>query len=65
MRGLMRIHFDELAELRERAAILCKETQHLLDDYRLLKAWCAELRQIRSCSVTETGEVTLSCAAPP
>ena len=37
MRGLISIDRDELADLRERAAILCKETQDLIDEYRLLK----------------------------
>jgi hypothetical protein len=43
MPGLISIHLDELAELRERAAILCKEAQDLIDEYHRLKAWRAEL----------------------
>jgi hypothetical protein len=45
MRGLIHIHLEDLAELRQKAEILCKETQALIDEYHWLKARFAELRQ--------------------
>jgi len=44
MEGSIRRRFEELSQLRERAAQLCEETQELIAEYRRLKSWCEEMR---------------------
>ena len=44
MRKVIRINLEELAQLRERAAQLCEETQALIDEYRRLRGWCDGMR---------------------
>jgi hypothetical protein len=38
------IELDDLAELREKAALLCEETKDLIEDYHRLRNWRTKLR---------------------
>ena len=39
MQGSIRVRLEELAELRDKAELLCEETKEIIDEYRRLKAW--------------------------
>jgi hypothetical protein len=51
MRKGIRIELDELAALREKAALLCEETKGLIEDYRRLRKWQDELTSMLSTEV--------------
>ena len=62
MRKGIRIQLDELAALREKAALLCEETKGLIEDYRRLKKWQDELISMLS---TEVIPPARQCLAQP
>ena len=42
MREAIYIELDELAKLREKAALLCEETKGLIEDNRRLRIWAGQ-----------------------
>src|SRR5215472_7868312 len=65
MQGSIRVHLEELAELREKAELLCAETQEIINEYRRLKAGLRDRRPKTPPISIVSADLTTSYAVPP
>jgi hypothetical protein len=65
MQTSIRVYLEELAELREKAELLCGETKDIIDEYRRLKAGLRDHRPETPPISIVSADLTASYAVPP